>query len=169
MLSVFTVRGEDALVRSWLQGRHVSRGDIMAASNRQEEAARVEMIKQGIPPPGTTGSYFNRLYGHLSEFAHHRRRQMLDQVSIPARVMAVGQHPDWRARATVVDNFGWFVVELNAVGGNALGRLLGLEWFLGRFQPTRRALVELKQKLPLADIAAGEAREVGAPIEPDQS
>jgi hypothetical protein len=157
LLSVFALPGEDALVARWLRGRNVSRGDIMAASHRQEEAARVEMIREGVAPPGTTRSHFEGQYGRWSEFAHHRRRHLLDQVAARDRIMAVGPHPDWRARAAAVDHFGWSVMELVTVGGSALARLLGPEWFSDRFQPTGRALNELKDRVPLGDIAAGQS------------
>jgi hypothetical protein len=157
LLSVFTLPGEDALVLGWLQGRHVPRREVVAAKHRQEEAARVEMIKQGIRPPGTTRSFYDRQYGRWSEFDHHRRRHIVDQVAVAPRIMAVGRHPDWRARAASVDHLGWFVVELVSVGGSALGRLLGMEWYRDRFLPTFRALIALKQRIPLAaGVAAGE-------------
>jgi hypothetical protein len=155
LLALVTHRGEDGVVDRWLNGRSVSRGDIMAAIKRQEEAMRVEMIKDGRVPPKTTGKGFEGQYGRWSEIAHHRRRHLLDQVSIPARLMATGTHPDWRARATTVDHLGWYLAELVSSGGSAFGHLLGRTWFEDRFQPTLRALLHLMERIPLADIAAG--------------
>jgi hypothetical protein len=155
LLTLVTHRGEDDVVNRWLRGRHVSRGEIMAAIHRQEEAARVEMIQQGIAPPSTTRDYLEGQYGRWSEFAHHRRRHMLTQFSLPARIMVTGPHPDWRSRATMVDQYGWYLAELVSAGGSALGRLLGPTWFHERFQPTFEALFELKRRIPLADIASG--------------
>jgi hypothetical protein len=151
LLTLVTHRGEDDVVNRWLRGRHVSRGEIMAAIDRQEEAARVEMIQQGIAPP----PYLEGQYGRWSEFAHHRRRHMLTQFSLPARIMVTGPNPDWRSRATMVDHYGWYLGELVSAGGSALGRLLGPAWFHDRFQPTFHALVELKTRIPLAAIASG--------------
>jgi hypothetical protein len=163
LLTVFAHPGEEALVLRWLQGRNVPRGDIMAAIRRQEETARVDMVKEGVRPPETTSDYFEGQYGRWSEFAHHRRRHLLNQASVPARVMAAGRHPDWRTRAATVDHLGWYIVELVSVGGSALARLLGAEWFHERFQPTFRALLQLKGKIPLAEVAAGQAKSSGAP------
>ena len=117
---------------------------------------RVEMIKDGRIPPKTTGKGFEGQYGRWSEIAHHRRRHLLNQVSIPARVMAAGVHPDWRARAVTVEHFGWYLAELVSSGGSAFGHLLGPEWFHDRFQPTLRALFDLMDRIPLAAIAEGD-------------
>lgn len=156
LLALIGHPGEDDVVDRWLHGRKLSRGDVMAAIRRQEEAARLDMIKEGIAPPGRTGAYFEGQYGRWSEIAHHRRRHMLDQVSVPARIMATGPHLDWRARASAVDHFGWYVTELVSTGGYAIARLLGPEWFHDRFQKTWRALLELMDRIPLAAIAAGD-------------
>lgn len=152
-------------MRRWLEGRKVERRDIMAALDRQEEAMRAEMVKRGLPPPRATKREFDRQYGRWSDFAHHRRRHLLDQVSVAARVMAAGRHPDWRSRAALVDHFGWHVSALVIAGGSALAHLLGPEWFHDRFLPTYRALRELQDKVPLAAIAEGSggARPPGAP------
>jgi hypothetical protein len=153
LLALMTFPGEDAVVDRWLRGRHVGRGEIMSALDRQEEAMRVEMIKGGRVPPRTTGKGFERQYGQWSEIAHHRRRHFVDQVSIPARMMAIGSHPDWRARATAVEHLGWNLSALVSSGGSAFGHLLGQTWFHDRFQPTLRALFELMERIPLADMA----------------
>src|SRR5213080_3446577 len=63
LLTLVTHRGEDDVVNRWLRRRHVSRGEIMAAIDRQEEAARVEMIQQGIAPPPTTRAHLEGQYG----------------------------------------------------------------------------------------------------------
>jgi hypothetical protein len=156
LLTLVTLRGEDDVVQRWLDGRHVPRGEIMAAINRQEEATRAEMIQAGIAPPSTTRAYMERQYGGWSEVAHHRRRHMLTQVSVSARIMVTGPHPDWRARAMMVDHYGWELIGLVSGGGSALARLLGASWFHDRFQPTRSALYELKERVPLSEIARGE-------------
>ena len=156
LLTLLTFRNEDTIVRRWLDGRHVSRGDTMAAIDRQEEAMRAEMIQQGIAPPPTTRAQMEAIYGRWSEVAHNRRGHMLAQVAVPTRVMANGPHPDWRARATIVDAYGWELIGLVSGGGSAIGHLLGMSWFRDRFQPTRSALYELKERVPLAEIASGE-------------
>lgn len=155
LLSVFALPGEESLVTRWLDGGHVPRGKIMAASRRQEEAMRIEMTREGAAPPLTTTSYFEAQYGRWSEFAHHRRRHLLSQLALPDRVMAIGPHPDWRSRAAFVDHVGWSLLELVSVGGNTLSILLGEEWFNERFQPTYRALMEFKDQIALAEIARG--------------
>jgi hypothetical protein len=157
LLTLMTHRGEEDVIDRWLKGKHVPRRDIMAAIHRQEEAMRLEMIKDGVPPPATTRVHFEGQYGRWSEFAHHRRHQMLTQVGLAIRVMVTGPHPDWRARATMVDHYGWYLAELVSAGGSALGRLLGRDWFVDRFQRTLRALYELHDRVPLADIASGKA------------
>jgi hypothetical protein len=152
----------EPVVSRWLQGRHVSRGDI----HRQEQNVREEMIRAGVAPPSTTRSYLEAQYGRWSEFAHHRRRHMLTQVAVPVRIMVTGPHPDWRSRAAMVDHYGWYLAELVSVGGSALGRLLGSSWFNERFQPTFRALLELKSRIPLDEIARGEgASQESSPAE----
>jgi hypothetical protein len=155
LLDVFTLRGEDALFTTWAEGHYVKRGEIMRASKRQQEAIRVEMMRAGEKPPGLTDSYFHGQYGRWSEFAHHRRRHVLDQVSVPTRTMVVGPHPDWRVQAATVDHFGDSLAELVSVGGSALSRFLGPSWFHGRFQPSFAALMELKRKIPLSELARG--------------
>ena len=156
LLNLVTFRGEDDIVRRWLLGRNVPRREIMAAIDRQEEAMRAEMIEQRIAPPTTTRAQMEAIYGRWSEVAHNRRGHMLAQVAMPTRVMATGPHPDWRARATIVDVYGWELIGLVSGGGSALGRLLGMSWFRDRFQPTRSALYELKESVPLSEIASGE-------------
>src|SRR5437764_1292234 len=96
---------------SW-SARPPPRRPLPADIRRQEEAARVGMIQQGIAPPPTTRAYLEGQYGRWSEFAHHRRRHMLTQFSLPARIMVTGPHPDWRSRATMVDHYGWYLGEL---------------------------------------------------------
>jgi hypothetical protein len=156
LLALLMHRGEDEVVRRWLEGRHLSRGEIMAAIDRQEEAARMEMVREGIAPPSATRSYLERQYGRWSEFAHHRRRHMLTQVSVPSRVMVTGAHPDWRSRAAMVDHYGWYLAELVSAGSGAFGRLLGPAVH-GRVQATFFALIELKRRIPLDEIARGKA------------
>ena len=164
LLAVFSLSGEDRLMVQWLRGKNVSRGDIMAANDRQEEAVRAEMADHGVAPgDGGSRDYFEGQYGRWSEFAHHRRRHLLDQVSVPARMMPVGRHPDWRSRAALVDHLGWSVVELVSVGGSVLAQLWGPEWEIDRFQPTFRALLDFKDQIPLADIARGEASDTTFP------
>jgi hypothetical protein len=155
LLDVFTLPGEDALFTKWAEGHHIKRGEIMRASRRQQEAIRAEMIRAGEKPPALTDSYFHGQYGRWSEFAHHRRRHVVDQVSARARIMVVGPHPDWRARAATIDHFGDSLAELVSVGGSALSRFLGPSWFYGRFQPSFTALMELKRKVPLSELARG--------------
>ena len=75
--------GEDDIVRRWLLGRNVPRGEIMAAIDRQEEAMRAEMIEQRIAPPTTTRAQMEAIYGRSSEVAHNRRGHMLAQVAMP--------------------------------------------------------------------------------------
>lgn len=154
LLSVFRMPGEEALVEKWLGGRSVARGDVMAASRRQEATAREQMLKLGHPILAPTSEYFERQYGRWSEFAHHRRRHMLNQVAGPDRVMAVGPHPDWRARAAAVDHLGWYLAELVSVGGFVMADLGRPEW-VDRFQGTYRSLIELMTRIPLAEIAEG--------------
>jgi hypothetical protein len=154
LLGVFRMPGEDTLVNRWLDGRNVSRSDIMAASGRQETATREQMLKHGHRIPAPTSEYFERQYGRWSEFAHHRRKHMLDQVAAPDRVMVAGPHPDWRARAVAVDHFGWYIAELVSVGGFALADLGHPEW-VKRFQGTFQVLVDLKARMPLAQMAEG--------------
>jgi hypothetical protein len=152
LLGVFTHRGEDELVTSWIEGRGVSRRAIMQASQRQEEAIRVEMMRAGEKLPALTKSYFDQQYGRWSEFAHQRRRHLVDQVAEAPRMMAVGPHPDWRARAVSVDHFGDVVSELLSVGGAALTQSLGPK--VGdQFQRSFVALTELKRKIPLSSLA----------------
>lgn len=154
LLSVFGLQGEDELVERWLKGRSVSRGQVMSASRRQEDRYREDMLKHGVAPPGTTSDYFEQQYGRWSEFAHHRRRHLLNQLAVPARVMAVGPHPDWRARAAAVDHFGWYLSELISIGGFAMADLGRPEW-IGRFQGAFHSLLDLQSQVPLSEIVAG--------------
>jgi hypothetical protein len=157
--------GEEPLLQRWLRGRKVERKDIVAALDRQEQTMRAEMTKEGMQPPDATKRGFDLQHGRWSDLAHHRRAHLLDQVSVSARVMAAGRHPDWRSRAALVDHYGWHVLGLVSTGGSALARLLGPEWFHSRFQPTYRALRALQDKVPLVEIAKGSQgeRPPGAP------
>lgn len=159
LLSVFALRGEDALVDRWLDNKHVSRGDIMAASDRQEEAMRIEMVKAGVPPVSTTRSYFERQYGQWSEIVHHRRAHMVDLVSPPQLLMVTGPHPDWRARAVAVEHVTWYVIELVSVSSSALGKQLGSEVH-DELQATFEQILRLTREVPLDKLV----RSAVAPI-----
>jgi hypothetical protein len=152
LLGVFRLPGEDKVIDRWLAGRSVSRGEIMAASARQEAVLRHHMLTHGVAPPGETSAYFERQYGQWSEIAHHRRRHMLDQFAPDMRTMITGPHPDWRARAATVDHLGWYITELVSVGGFALAELGRREW-ADRFQGTYRELLKMKEQIPLDELA----------------
>jgi hypothetical protein len=161
LLGVFGMPDAQDLVKRWLEDRNVSRGDIMAAHRRREERVRLEMLKSGEPIPGTTVDYAEKQYGRWSEFAHNRRPHLLRQVAIPDRLMAVGPHPEWRARAVTVDHFGWYLIEFVSAGGLALASIGRPEW-RDRFQASYGSLLDLKSKIPLMDIAEGKVN-VGGP------
>jgi hypothetical protein len=156
LLGVFALRGEDELVSRWIEGRTVGRGAIMHASQRQEEAIRVEMLRAGVKPPMSTKSYFDGQYGRWSEIAHQRRKHLLDQVAVDARMMAAGPHPDWRARSATVDHFGDILGELLSAGGHALAQLLG-PGVGDSFQRAFEALTTMKRKVALSELARGGA------------
>jgi hypothetical protein len=158
LLSVFVLRGEDELVARWIDGRTISRGAVMHASQRQEEAIRVEMLRAGEKPPLLTKSYFDGQYGRWSEFAHHRRKHVVDQVAGEPRIMAIGPHPDWRARAATVDHFGDVLGELISAGGTAFAKSLG-PGFGASFQRTFQAVLDLKYRIPLSDLARRRAND----------
>jgi len=99
-----------------------------------------------------TKSSFDGQYGRWSEFVHHRRKHLVDQVSVEARMMAVGPHPDWRARSVTVDHFGDVLGELLSAGGHALARMLG-PGFGDSFQRTFEGLMNLKRKVALSERA----------------
>jgi len=160
LLGVFALRGEEELVSRWIEGRAVTRKAIMDASKRQEEAIRAEMLRAGVTPPMSTKSYLDGQYGRWSEIAHQRRKHLLDQVAPVARLMAVGPHPDWRARAATVDHFGDVLGELVSAGGHALARLLG-PGVGDSFQRTFGALMSLKRKVELAQLAQRRAADGG--------
>lgn len=161
LLSVFGMPDAEDLVKRWLEDRNVSRGDTMAAHRRREERLRLEMLRSGEAIPGATVDYAEKQYGRWSEFAHNRRPHLLHQVAIPDRVMAVGPHPEWRARAVTVDHYGWYLIEFVSAGGFALASIGRPEW-RDRFQASYRSLLDLKRKIPLTDIAEGKVN-VGAP------
>jgi Family of unknown function (DUF5677) len=161
LLGVVCHKGEDDLVDRWIRGRHVSRREIMHAADRQEQRIRVEMIRAGERPVAPTKSFFDGQHGRWSEFAHHRRRHIADQVAAPDRVMVKGPHPDWRVRACAADHYGDSLLELVVVGGSAVSQTLGPQWHY-RFQRTIASFTELKAKVPLADVATGRAHSAAA-------
>lgn len=81
LLSVLNLGGEDDLIARWIAGRNVSRREIMAASDRQEQAIRARMLRDGVRPASPTKSQVERHHGRWSEYAHPRRGPMTDQVS----------------------------------------------------------------------------------------
>jgi hypothetical protein len=151
---VVSLTGEDELVDRWNAGKYVSRKQIMDASDRQEIALRQHMVQHGVKPPGSTTDFSHKQHGRWSEFAHHRRRHMLDEVSTELRMSTFGRHPDWRARAVSVDHVGDTLLELLAIGGSPLRSTLGRPAF-DQTQAAFDALMELKTRLPLAHIARG--------------
>lgn len=150
LLSVVALGGEDDLVERWVEGRSVGRANVMRASRLQEERIRLEMLRAGAAPPPATGSFFDRQYGRWSEFAHHRRRHLVDQVDETARTMACGRHPDWRVRAAMVDHLGDVVGELLSVGGHALS-LCRDQGTMDEFQLSFVALMDMTRRLALAE------------------
>jgi hypothetical protein len=148
------VMHDDDMLRIWLRDRgslNVKR--VMAAVDKWERRSQLEMVKAGVPPPRTTKDPLARTYGRLSDFAHDRRRHLVDQVSVPTRRMPIGPHPDVRVRAALVSETGLFVSELVTVSGSALATLLGRDWFIERFQPTFEQLVALRRRIDISTSA----------------
>jgi hypothetical protein len=150
LLEALRSRGSDGLLRDWLtDARWVGHKRVLAVRDAAEQEMRVDMIKQGIRPPAATMDATKAFYERLSEFAHNRRRHLVDAISPELRQMPLGPHPDIRVRAATVGFAGDFIAETVTVGGAALADLLGREWFVNRFNRTFHALQELQRKIPL--------------------
>lgn len=94
---------DDEILEVWTRDRkHVNWNRILASIDRWEQEARQAMLREGVQPPRPTKSYMKQLYGWFSEFMHHRRQHLVDQVSVSGRLMPLGSHPDARVRATFV-------------------------------------------------------------------
>lgn len=161
LLSVLNLGGEDDLVTKWIAGRNVSRREIMAASDRQEQAIRTRMILDGVRPASPTKSQFDRHHGRWSEYAHPRRGPMTTQVSESARIMATGPHPDWCTRAVFTEHFGYALTEVISVGGHALASFLDRGWH-DHSQATFRSLTALLESTALAARATPTSDSAGS-------
>jgi hypothetical protein len=148
------VMHDDQILQIWLRDRGtLSFRRVMAAVDAWERQSQEQMMKDGVPPPSRTKDPLSRTYGRLSDFTHHRRRHLVDQVSVPTRRMPIGPHPDIRVRAAVVWDAGPFLGELVTVAGSALATLLGRHWFVERFQPTFEQLQVLRQRIDISPRA----------------
>jgi hypothetical protein len=159
LLEALGARNADGLVVDWLtDARWVGHKRVLAVQDASETEMRTEMIRAGIKPPPATLSASRAFYERLSEFAHNRRRHVLDAVSPVLRHMPLGAHPDARVRAAVVGSAGPFIAETVTVGGFALARVLGREWFVERFNPRFHELQELQRRIPLDPETLGAQR-----------
>lgn len=148
----------DDLLAAWLRDRGQLRfKDVQRAVEGWEQMMREQMIRDGEAPPASTKTHADRTYALLSDYVHGRRASLVDRVSVPGRYMPIGPHPDVRVRAAVVSEFGIFLANLLTVGGSAIARFLGREWF-DRYQGTLAVLLELRRK---ADISPEALRSKG--------
>ncbi len=150
LLEALRSRGSDDLLRDWLtDARWVGHKRVLQVRDAAEQEIRVAMMKEGIPPPAATMDATKAFYERLSEFAHNRRRHLVNAISPELRQMPLGPHPDIRLRAATVGFAGDFIAETVTVGGAALADHLGREWFVNRFNRSFQALQELQRRIPL--------------------
>lgn len=97
VLFAFSVQGEDAVVRRWLddEGKHgyVKQGAASAAQERFEEELARAMEAAGVPRIRSTMEMTKELYDHQSRHAHSRRSSCIDAVGhLARRVRKLGRH-----------------------------------------------------------------------------
>lgn len=144
------IHAPDDFVRKWWDDKSWTRHKkVLAALDEWEREARVSMVRNGIRPPGATKEVLAQLYGRISEVSHHRRRHVEDTMSRPNREMPLGPHPCARVCAAVVGQAGPIFSESVTMAGNAMGHLLGREWFVERFEPAFQQLHRMQQQVKL--------------------
>jgi hypothetical protein len=146
---------ETALHGKWLRDGYLSAKDLVHAQKRMEDRSAVEMLKQGVAPPGRTDELDHQLYGHWSKIAHNRRSGILESYRSDLRDFAYGPHPD-PLRRGVWTGYGTEVIsELTVTVGAALAKMLGPSVWTGRIEPAIDALNRAKLQHPLDPTVLG--------------
>jgi hypothetical protein len=146
---------EAALQKKWLRDGYFSPNDLEKAQRRMEDRAAVQMLKEGVAPPGRTDELDHQLYGHWSRIAHNRRSGILENYRGDLREFAYGPHSDPLRRALWTGYGTQIIYEVTVTVGAALTKMLGPEMWHGRVEPAISALDRLQQEHPLGPQALG--------------
>lgn len=141
---------EDPLLRRWLAGKRISPSEVRKAKQRYEERLAAAMTAAGEPELGRTEALTRKIYGELSEAAHHQRRWVQDAVAPMLRTMTTGREPTWERRAHAASLMLLVVGEsINSVGV-ALERFYGPPWYAENVKPYGASFEALEREQPLS-------------------
>ncbi len=151
LLDAFVMPGEDALLRQWLRGGHVSPSDARKAEERFDKFLNEKMKEAGYEPTVENRAELSRtMYGKLSPPAHHDRESTEEAVAPGLRMMIVGECGAWVRRAETVEALLLFVEEALLSVGDALSKFMGPNWWEEHVIPFRNLFAELRAVEPLA-------------------
>lgn len=162
LLEAVATHDDTAILRDWIAGHHIKHSRVLAAHDRWQKSTIEDMRREGVTPPERTRSYFDELYASLSAWAHPTRKTITEQlISVEARRMPVGTHPDVRVRASCVGFTGQLVREALMEVGWGLVPIFGPQAAVDYAQPIFYALSDLMERIPLdAAALAGRDRPV---------
>jgi hypothetical protein len=148
LLRALSMHRDTAILRDWLEDRHIKPSRVRTAEERNQKAIASEMKSFGLDPPGRTREFMEALYGDLSKMAHVKRSKLLEIASIETRQMPVNGHPSATVRAYYVYLLGFHVMDAVSAVGFAVGISRGDD-VVARTQETLAGLQELMEKVPI--------------------
>jgi hypothetical protein len=140
---------EDPLLRMWLSGKKITPRDARMAEQRFEERLGTVMTAAGEPELHRTEVPTRKIYGQLSEAAHHQRRWVQDAVAPALRTMLHGPIPTWERRAATASLMLMIVGEAIDTTGGALERFHGAPWYAENIKPYWARFEALEVEHPL--------------------
>lgn len=146
---------ETTLHRKWLRDGYFSPKDLRLAQKRMEDSAAVEMLKEGIAPPGRTDELGSLVYDQWSRIAHNRRSSILESYQATLREFAYGAHPDPLLRGVWTWYGAQVVHEVTVTVGGMLAKVFGQALWIAYVEPAIGALYRLERKHPLNPSALG--------------
>jgi hypothetical protein len=158
ILQVFSVLGEEQLVRLWLddEGKYsyVKQRDARAGQARYEAALAEAMSEQGLTPIASTAALSEEMYDRLSRVAHSRRSSCVNSVSEVGRLMAYGWHPSPIHRADVAVWAASMATEVVLYVGAALQGLYSKPGFFAEvILPMQQSIEAVRESAPLDETS----------------
>jgi hypothetical protein len=148
--------GEDrAFIDRWLGDSYFNAKKLETAEHEVETRLVVEMLKQGVRPPGRTTGFSKQLYRTWSKITHNRRTGVLESYSPALRQMAYGAHPDPLMHAVWVGYGTQLIVEVVLTVGMALTKFLGPGFWVAKVEPAITGLNLALTRLPLGPEELG--------------
>lgn len=148
LLGALAMHRDTAILRDWLQDRHIRVTRVRTAHDRNQKAIAAEMRNMGQEPPGRTRAFMDAIYEDLSELSHVKRSRILEIGALEARQMPTNGHPAATIRAYYIYLLGIHVMHAVSVVGFGLGISRGDDAVI-RTQRTLALLQELVKKIPI--------------------